>query len=140
MKKTASAHWQGSIKEGTGHISSESGALDKTPYGFKTRFSDKPGSNPEELLGAAHAACFSMALSKELGDLGLTAESIDTSAEVTLDKQADGFAITAVHLILRAEIPGADQERFEQAALTAKAGCPLSKVINASISLDAQLL
>jgi osmotically inducible protein OsmC len=140
MKKTASAHWQGSIKEGTGHISTQSGALDKTPYGFKTRFSDKPGSNPEELLGAAHAACFSMALSKELGDLGLTAESIDTSAEVTLDKQADGFAITAVHLILRAAIPGADQERFEQAALAAKAGCPLSKVINASISLDAQLL
>ncbi|TIH10689.1 OsmC family protein [Pseudomonas leptonychotis] len=139
MKKTASAHWQGGIKDGKGTISTESGALNKVPYGFNTRFEDQPGSNPEELLGAAHAGCFSMALSKELGDAGMTAESIETRAEVTLDKQDGGFAITAVHLSLRAKIPGADRTAFEKAVETAKTGCPVSKVLNAEITLEAVL-
>jgi osmotically inducible protein OsmC len=139
MKKTASAHWQGGIKDGKGTISTESGALNKVPYGFNTRFEDQPGSNPEELLGAAHAGCFSMALSKELGDAGMTAESIETRADVTLDKQDGGFAITAVHLSLRAKIPGADRTAFEKAVETAKTGCPVSKVLNAEITLEAVL-
>lgn len=139
MKKTASAHWQGGIKDGKGTISTESGALIKVPYGFNTRFEEQPGSNPEELLGAAHAGCFSMALSKELGDAGMTAESIETRAEVTLDKQDGGFAITAVHLSLRAKIPGADRTAFEKAVETAKTGCPVSKVLNAEITLEAVL-
>ena len=109
------------------------------PYGFNTRFEDQPGSNPEELLGAAHAGCFSMALSKELGEAGMTAERIETRADVTLDKQAGGFAITAVHLSLRAKIPGADRAAFEKAVENAKTGCPVSKVLNADITLDAVL-
>lgn len=139
MKKTASAHWQGGIKDGKGTISTQSGALANNPYGFNTRFEDQPGTNPEELLGAAHAGCFSMALSKELGDAGMTAESIDTKAEVTLDKVEGGFAISAVHLTLHAKIPGADREAFEQAVETAKNGCPVSKVLNAEITLEATL-
>lgn len=139
MKKTASAHWQGGIKDGNGTVSTQSGALSNVPYGFNTRFEDQPGSNPEELLGAAHASCFSMALSKELGDAGMTAQSIDTKAEVTLDKVAGGFAITAIHLSLNATVPGADREAFEQAVETAKNGCPLSKVLNADITLEASL-
>nr|WP_298136393.1 OsmC family protein [uncultured Pseudomonas sp.] len=139
MKKTASAHWQGGIRDGKGTVSTQSGALSNVPYGFNTRFEDQPGSNPEELLGAAHASCFSMALSKELGDAGMTAQSIDTRAEVTLDKVAGGFAITAIHLSLKAMVPGADREAFEQAVETAKNGCPLSKVLNAEITLDASL-
>ncbi len=139
MKKTASAHWQGGIKDGSGTVSTQSGALSNVPYGFNTRFEDQPGSNPEELLGAAHASCFSMALSKELGDAGMTAQSIDTQAEVTLDKVAGGFAITAIHLSLKATVPGADREAFEQAVETAKNGCPLSKVLKAEITLDASL-
>lgn len=139
MKKTASAHWQGGIKDGKGTISTQSGALESAPYGFNTRFEGQPGTNPEELLGAAHAGCFSMALSKELGDAGMTAESIETHAEVTLDKQEGGFAITAVHLSLRAKIPGADRAAFEKAVETAKNGCPVSKVLNAEITLEAVL-
>lgn len=139
MKKTASAHWQGGIKDGKGTISTQSGALKNAPYGFNTRFEDQPGTNPEELLGAAHAGCFSMALSKELGDAGMTAESIETRAEVTLDKQEGGFAITAVHLTLKARIPGADRTAFEKAVETAKNGCPVSKVLNAEITLEAVL-
>lgn len=139
MNKTASAHWQGGIKDGKGTISTESGALSQVPYGFNTRFEDQPGSNPEELLGAAHAGCFSMALSKELGEAGMTAERIETRAEVTLDKQAGGFAITAVHLSLRAKIPGADRAAFEKAVENARTGCPVSKVLNADITLDAVL-
>ncbi|MBU1332765.1 MAG: OsmC family protein [Gammaproteobacteria bacterium] len=139
MKKTASAHWQGGIKDGKGTISTQSGALRDNPYGFNTRFEDQPGTNPEELLGAAHAGCFSMALSKELGEAGMTAESIDTQAEVTLDKADGGFAITAVHLTLKARIPGADRAAFEKAVETAKNGCPVSKVLNASITLEATL-
>lgn len=139
MKKTASAHWQGGIKDGKGTISTQSGALANAPYGFNTRFEGQPGTNPEELLGAAHAGCFSMALSKELGEAGMTAESIETSAEVTLDKQDGGFAITAVHLTLKARIPGADRAAFEKAVAIAKNGCPVSKVLNAEITLEALL-
>ncbi|CAH0179573.1 MULTISPECIES: OsmC family protein [unclassified Pseudomonas] len=139
MKKTASAHWQGGIKDGKGTISTQSGVLAEQPYGFNTRFEDKPGTNPEELIGAAHAGCFSMALSKELGEAGMTAESIDTKAEVTLDKQDGGFAITAVHLSLKAKIPGADRAAFEKAVETAKTGCPVSKVLNAEITLEVVL-
>ena len=136
MKKTASAHWQGGIKDGKGTISTESGVLKDSPYGFNTRFEDKPGTNPEELIGAAHAGCFSMALSKELGDAGMTAESIDTKAQVTLDKVEGGFEISAVHLTLRAKIPGAERAAFEKAVEAAKTGCPVSKVLNATITLE----
>lgn len=139
MKKTASAHWQGGIKDGKGTISTQSGALKDSPYGFNTRFEDKPGTNPEELIGAAHAGCFSMALSKELGEAGMTAESIDTQAQVTLDKVGGGFEISTVHLSLRAKIPGADRAAFEKAVETAKTGCPVSKVLNAAITLEAVL-
>jgi osmotically inducible protein OsmC len=139
MKKTASAHWQGGIKDGKGTISTQSGALKSAPYGFNTRFEDQPGTNPEELLGAAHAGCFTMALSKELGEAGMTAESIDTQADVTLDKSDGGFAITAVHLTLKARIPGADRTAFEHAVESAKNGCPVSKVLNAEITLEAVL-
>lgn len=139
MKKTASARWQGGIKDGQGSISSQSGVLNDTPYGFNTRFTDQPGTNPEELIGAAHAACFSMALSKELGDAGMTAERIDTKAEVTLDKVDGGFEISAVHLSLRAKIPGAERAAFEKAVETAKTGCPVSKALNAKITLEAVL-
>jgi len=140
MKKTASAIWQGGLKDGKGLLSTESGALKQNPYGFNTRFEGSPGTNPEELIGAAHAGCFSMALSMMLGEAGLTADRIDTIAEVTLDKQADGFAITAVHLILKAKVPGASEAQFLEIANKAKAGCPVSKVLNASISLDASLV
>ncbi|AAN65723.1 Osmotically inducible protein C [Pseudomonas sp. XWY-1] len=140
MKKTASAIWQGGLKDGKGLLSTESGALKQNPYGFNTRFEGTPGTNPEELIGAAHAGCFSMALSMMLGEAGLTAERIDTAAEVTLDKQADGFAITAVHLVLRAKVPGASEAQFLEIANKAKEGCPVSKVLNAKISLDAALV
>ncbi len=140
MKKTASAVWEGGLKDGKGQISTESGALEANPYGFNTRFEGQPGTNPEELIGAAHAGCFSMALSMLLGEAGFTAERIDTTAEVTLDKQPDGFAITAVHLILKAKVPGASEEQFKEVANRAKAGCPVSKVLNATISLDATLV
>ncbi|MBF8668491.1 OsmC family protein [Pseudomonas putida] len=140
MKKTASAIWQGGLKDGKGLLSTESGALKQNPYGFNTRFEGSPGTNPEELIGAAHAGCFSMALSMMLGEAGLTPDRIDTAAEVTLDKQADGFAITAVHLVLRAKVPGASEAQFLEIADKAKAGCPVSKVLNAKISLDAALV
>ncbi|MFT2186221.1 MULTISPECIES: OsmC family protein [Pseudomonas] len=140
MKKTASAIWQGGLKDGKGLLSTESGALKQNPYGFNTRFEGTPGTNPEELIGAAHAGCFSMALSMMLGEAGLTAERIDTAAEVTLDKQVDGFAITAVHLVLRAKVPGASEALFLEIASKAKEGCPVSKVLNAKISLDAALV
>ncbi|WP_207878752.1 OsmC family protein [Pseudomonas sp. 32_A] len=140
MKKTASAIWQGGLKDGKGLLSTESGALKQNPYGFNTRFEGSSGTNPEELIGAAHAGCFSMALSMMLGEAGLTPDRIDTTAEVTLDKQADGFAITAVHLVLRAKVPGASEAQFLQIADKAKAGCPVSKVLNAKISLDAALV
>jgi osmotically inducible protein OsmC len=139
MKKSASAHWSGDIKDGTGSISTETGALRDAPYGFKSRFEDGPGTNPEELLGAAHAACFSMALSLGLGNAGLVADSIDTKAVVSLDKDGDGFSITAVHLTCKAVVPKADAATFDAIAQATKAACPVSKVLNATITLDAAL-
>lgn len=139
MKKSASALWQGGLKDGKGRISTESGALKDQPYGFNTRFEGAPGTNPEELLGAAHAGCFSMALSMMLGEAGFTAERIETQAEVSLEKLTDGFAITAVHLTLRAKVPGVEATTFQSIADQAKAGCPVSKVLNARITLDASL-
>ncbi|MDQ6647496.1 MAG: OsmC family protein [Pseudomonadota bacterium] len=139
MKKSASAHWSGSIKEGQGTISTETGALREAPYGFKSRFEDGPGTNPEELIGAAHAGCYSMALSLGLGDAGLTADSIDTKAVVTLDKDGDGFSITAVHLTCKAKVPGADAATFDKIAQATKQGCPVSKVLKATITLEATL-
>lgn len=140
IKKTASAHWAGDLKTGIGSISTETGVLREAPYGFKARFEGGKGTNPEELIGAAHAGCFSMALSMILGEAGLTAESINTTAEVTLDKQDDGFAITAVHLVLKAKVPGATQQQFDELTTKAKLGCPVSKVLKADITLDATLL
>lgn len=139
MKRKASAVWKGGIKDGKGTISTDSGVLSETQYSFSTRFEDGKGTNPEELIAAAHAGCFSMALSGQLGEAGLTAESINTTAAVTLEKTADGFAITAVHLDVTAKIPGADQGAFETAANNAKAGCPVSKLLNAKITMDAKL-
>ncbi|HWP19178.1 MAG TPA: OsmC family protein [Burkholderiaceae bacterium] len=139
MKRSASAVWSGGLKDGKGRISSQSGVLSDTQYGFSTRFEDGAGTNPEELIAAAHAGCFSMALSAQLGAAGMTAERIETQATVTLDKIGDGFQITQVHLQLAAKIPGADQQAFEAAAQKAKEGCPVSKVLNAKITLDARL-
>jgi osmotically inducible protein OsmC len=140
MKTQGSAVWSGGIKDGKGAISSKSGALKDYPYGFASRFEGKPGTNPEELIGAAHAGCFTMALSLILGEAKLTAETMETTAEVTLDQVPDGFAITAVHLTLKAKIPGADQATFEKLTGMAKAGCPVSKLLKAEITLDATLL
>jgi osmotically inducible protein OsmC len=140
MKTSGSAIWKGGIKDGKGAISTQSGALKEYPYGFSSRFEGKPGTNPEELLGAAHAGCFTMALSLILGEAKLVAEQMETKAEVTLDKVADGFAITAVHLTLNARIPGADEATFQELAGKAKAGCPVSKLFNTKITLDAKLL
>lgn len=139
MKKTASAHWQGDLKQGKGTISTQSGALQDNPYGFNTRFEDKPGTNPEELIGAAHAGCFSMAFSLLLGEENFIPDSIDTQATVTLEKLSDGFAVTAVHLEMQARIPGIKQSQFEEIANQAKLGCPISKLLNAKITLDASL-
>jgi osmotically inducible protein OsmC len=140
IDRKGSAIWEGGIKDGKGAISTESGALSAYPYGFASRFEGKPGTNPEELLGAAHAGCFTMALSLILGEAGLTATQMETKAQVTLEQVDGGYAITAVHLVLTARIPGADQATFAELAGRAKAGCPVSKVLKAAISLDATLL
>ena len=140
MSTYRSAVWSGGIKDGKGAISTKSGALKDYPYGFASRFEGKPGTNPEELIGAAHAGCFTMALSLILGEAKLTAEHMETKADVTLEKQSDGFAITAVHLILKAKVPGADDAKFQELANKAKAGCPVSKLLNAKITLDAALV
>ena len=139
MIKKGSAFWKGSLKEGGGTISTETGVLKNAPYGFKARFEDGPGTNPEELIGAAHAACFSMALSLGLGNAGFTADSIQTEAAVRLEKVGDGFAITHSDLVCVAKIPGIDDRTFQQIAEQTKAGCPVSKVLNAKISLAAKL-
>ncbi|KQQ58141.1 osmotically inducible protein OsmC [Pseudomonas sp. Leaf129] len=139
MKKTASAVWKGDLKTGKGEISTQSGALKSNPYGFNTRFEGQPGTNPEELIGAAHAGCFSMAFSMILGGEGLTPDEIKTSAEVSLDKEGEGFAITAIKLTMSAKIPNIDQAKFEELANKAKEGCPVSKVLNADITLSATL-
>ena len=139
MKRHGSASWQGGFKDGRGTISTESGALAAHPYGYAMRFEGVKGTNPEELIGAAHAGCFTMALSAVLGGAGLTAERMDTGAEVTFEKQGEGFAITKIHLTLRARIPGTDDAQFQELAAKAKANCPVSKVLNAEITLDATL-
>ena len=139
MKRTASAIWSGGLKDGKGSISTQSGILDNTQYGFNTRFENGPGTNPEELIAAAHAGCFTMALSAQLGEAGMTAENLRTTATVTLEKSDGGFAIPAIHLDLVAKIPGADKAAFEQAADKAKAGCPVSKLFKAEITMDAKL-
>jgi osmotically inducible protein OsmC len=140
MSTFGTAVWSGGIKDGKGAISTKSGALKDYPYGFASRFEGKPGTNPEELIGAAHAGCFTMALSGILGEAGLTAEKMDTQADVTLVKQSDGFAITKVHLTLKAKIPGTDDAKFQELAAKAKAGCPVSKLLKAEITLDAKLV
>lgn len=139
MQRTGSAHWQGGLKDGRGTVSTQSGVLTDTPYGFRTRFESTPGTNPEELIAAAHAGCFSMALSAELGHAGLVPEDIQTTAVVTLDRVEGSFSITAVALTLRARIPGARREVFEAVADKAKQSCPVSKVLNAHITLEATL-
>ena len=140
MTTFGSARWQGGLKDGKGWLSTKSGSLKDTPYGFAARFEGKPGANPEELIGAAHAGCFTMALSKILGEAGMTAQEMNTQADVTLEKIGDAFAITKVHLTLRANIPGADNAKFQEAAAKAKAGCPVSKLLKAEITLDAALV
>lgn len=139
MQSTASAVWKGGLKDGRGSLSSSSGALSETPYTFSTRFEGSAGTNPEELIAAAHAGCFSMALSAQLGEAGLTAERIATTATVTLEKTDAGFAVTKVHLDLSAKVPGADRAAFDAAANNAKTGCPISKLLSAEISLSAVL-
>jgi len=139
MKRKASAVWHGGLKDGKGTISTDSGVLSNSQYSFGTRFEEGKGTNPEELIGAAHAGCFSMALSAQLGEAGIKPERIETTATVTLDKSDGGFAITAVHLEVRAKIPGADPQAFEKAANNAKTGCPVSKLFKAPITMDAKL-
>ena len=139
MKRKASAVWQGGLKDGKGTISTDSGVLANTQYSFSTRFEDGVGTNPEELIAAAHAGCFSMALSGQLGAAGLTAESIKTTASVNLEKTDAGFAITKVHLDVTAKVPGANQAAFEKATNNAKTGCPVSKLLNAEITMTATL-
>ena len=139
MQRKASAVWKGGLKDGKGTVSSASGVLKNTPYSFSTRFEEQPGTNPEELIAAAHAGCFSMALSAQLGNAGMTAESIETSATLTLEKLEAGFTITAIHLDVVARIPKGDAAKFEQAANSAKAGCPVSRVLNAKITMNAKL-
>jgi len=139
INRTGSAAWQGGLKDGKGTVSTASGALKDYPYGFSSRFEGQAGTNPEELLAAAHAGCFTMALSLILGEAGLTATRLDTSARVTLEKIGEGFSISAVHLTLKANIPGAGAAAFQDCAAKAKANCPVSKLFNTKITLDAQL-
>ncbi|HEX8749235.1 MAG TPA: OsmC family protein [Pyrinomonadaceae bacterium] len=139
MKRKGSAVWKGGLKDGKGTISTQSGVLTDTQYSFSTRFEDGTGTNPEELIAAAHAGCFSMALSGQLGNAGVTAESISTTASVTLEKTDAGFTVTKVHLDVVARIPGGDQQTFETAANNAKAGCPISRLLKAEITMDARL-
>jgi osmotically inducible protein OsmC len=139
MVRKASAAWKGSLKEGKGTISTESGVLSSIPYSFATRFGDVRGTNPEELIAAAHAGCFTMALSAQLGEAGITAESLDTSAAATLEKTEAGWTVTKIHLDVVARIPGASKEAFDKAAANAKAGCPISRLLKAEITMTATL-
>jgi osmotically inducible protein OsmC len=139
MTTFGTAVWKGGLKDGKGAISTGSGALKDYPYGFASRFEGKPGTNPEELIGAAHAGCFTMALSLILGEAGFTADEMNTKAEVTIVKQGDGFAITKSHLTLQAKIPGIDEAKFKELAGAAEKNCPVSKLLNCEISLDARL-
>lgn len=139
MKRTANAQWKGSIKEGSGVVSTQSGILDKTQYSFKSRFEDGKGTNPEELIGAAHAGCYAMAFSLMLGEAGYEPDNIDAKAEVSLVEQDGGFAIDKIHLTVKASIPDISEDKFQELANDAKEGCPVSKVLNADISMDASL-
>lgn len=139
MNRKATAQWKGDLQTGSGIISTDSGVLNNSQYSFKTRFQEGKGTNPEELLAAAHAGCFSMALSLMLQNEGLKAETIDTTCTISLEKQGDGFAITRSHLDLRAKIPGAAQDAFDRATQAAKEGCPVSKLFDTEITLDAKL-
>ncbi len=139
MQRSATAIWKGSLKEGRGTLTTASGTLSSTPYSFVSRFEQGAGTNPEELIAAAHAGCFSMALSAQLGGAGLTPESIETLCTITLEKLESGFAITKSHLKVSAKIPGATRETFEKLANAAKAGCPVSKLLNAQITMEAAL-
>ncbi|MBC8166959.1 MAG: OsmC family protein [Bryobacteraceae bacterium] len=139
MKRTATAEWKGDLKAGKGSISTASGVLEETQYSFGTRFEDGKGTNPEELIAAAHAGCFAMALSAQLGEAGMKAESIRAMATVTLDKVEGGFAITSSHLDVKVRMPGADKAKFDQAAKNAKEGCPVSKLLNAEVTMTAEL-
>lgn len=139
MKRYASAQWRGDLKQGNGDITTDSGVLSRTQYSFSTRFENGKGTNPEELIAAAHAGCYSMALSAILGQAGYTPERIDTKAAVSLEKTGDAFSITAVHLDVRAKVPGADKAAFDKAASDAKLNCPVSRVLKAEISMEATL-
>jgi osmotically inducible protein OsmC len=140
MVRKASAVWKGSLNEGKGTISSDSGVLSNTPYSFSTRFENAKGTNPEELIAAAHAGCFTMALSAQLGSAGITPESLETTASLTLDKLDAGWTITKVHLDVAARIPGVDKAAFDKAAENAKAGCPVSRLLKAEITMTARLV
>lgn len=140
MVRSGSAVWKGNLRDGGGTVSTESGVLQASPYNFRSRFESERATNPEELIAAAHASCFSMALSVQLQGAGLTAERIETTAKVTLEKVGDAFSITASHLVVSAKVPGADPAIFSKAAEAAKAGCPVSKLLNAAITLDAKLV
>jgi lipoyl-dependent peroxiredoxin len=139
MQRKASAVWQGDLKSGKGTLSTDSGVLKQTAYSFHSRFESGVGTNPEELLAAAHAGCFTMALSAQLGGAGMTAQKLETTATVTLDKVGDGFSITKSHLDLVATIPGADKAKFDAAVKAAETGCPVSKLFKAEISVSAKL-
>jgi lipoyl-dependent peroxiredoxin len=140
MKRTASAKWQGDLKTGKGTVSMASGTLSNTPYSFQSRFEQGTGTNPEELLAAAHAGCFTMALSAQLAGAGLKADSLETTCTISLEQKDGGFAITESHLELKAKVPGASKEAFDTAVNAAKTGCPVSKLYNTNITLDAQLI
>jgi osmotically inducible protein OsmC len=139
MKRQASAAWKGGLKDGKGTVSTHSGVLRETPYSFSTRFEESPGTNPEELIAAAHAGCFSMALSGQLGGANLTPERLSTTATLTLEKVEAGWTVTAIHLDVRAKVPGATQQVFEEKANAAKTGCPISRLLNTKISMEARL-
>ena len=136
IKKRGSAHWEGTLKEGTGSVSTGSGAVKDNPYGFNTRFEDRPGTNPEELVAAAHASCFSMAFSMVLGQSDITPTGIDTTATVTLEEKDGGFAVTKSHLDVKVSASGAEESALREAAEAAKANCPISKLLNAEITMD----
>ncbi|MGR3463181.1 OsmC family protein [Limimaricola sp.] len=140
INKHGTAKWSGGLKTGQGHVSTETGVLSDQPYGFNTRFEGKPGTNPEELIGAAHASCYAMALSLNLGEDELTADDIQVKSTVSLEEQDGGFAITKVHLDVTAKVPGASEEQFRKAAEATKTGCPVSKLLNAEVTMDAKLV
>jgi osmotically inducible protein OsmC len=140
MKRSAKAQWQGDLKSGSGKISIDSGTLSETPYSFHSRFEEGKGTNPEELLAAAHAGCFTMALSNQLAKAGFPAENLETSCTISLEQTEGGFGITESHLVLKAKVPGISAEAFGQATEGAKSGCPVSKLFKTNITLDAQLL